>query len=67
MQVSRDPTCSSSSSGDQRLHYFEHTALGRALCRTERYIEDHAALRTLICAAVRPLLAALMREAPSTR
>lgn len=35
--------------GARRLHYFEQTAHGRTLCRTERFVEDHAALAALIC------------------
>ena len=38
--------------GERRLHYFEQTGQGRALCRTERYIEDHAGLRSLITEGV---------------
>jgi ectoine hydroxylase-related dioxygenase (phytanoyl-CoA dioxygenase family) len=45
-------------SGERRLHYFEQTEHGRALCRTERYIEDHAGLRSLITEGVLPEVAA---------
>ena len=32
---------------DRRLHYFEQTKNGRALCRTERFIEDHPGFEAL--------------------
>jgi hypothetical protein len=51
-EVSRPPA-----PGDSRLHYFEQTDRGRALCRTERYIEDHAGLGSLITAGVLPEIA----------
>lgn len=41
---------------EQRLHYFEQTDCGRMLCRTERYLEDHAELRRLICEGTIPQL-----------
>ena len=31
-----------------RLHYYEQTAAGRTLCRTERYIDDHACLKSIV-------------------
>lgn len=33
---------------ERRLHYYEQTANGKALCRTERFIEDSADLNRLI-------------------
>ena len=33
---------------EKRLHYYEQTKQGPALCRTERYCDDHAGMRELI-------------------
>lgn len=43
--------------GDRRLHYFEQTEFGRALCRTERFIEDSPPLDALITRGTLPQLA----------
>ena len=48
----------------QRLHYYEQTEHGPAICRTERYLDDHDALRALITKGGIPSTAAeLLGEA----
>ena len=48
---------------DRRLHYFEQTENGRALCRTERFIEDHAGFEALITRGIlRELAGELLGE-----
>jgi len=42
---------------DRRLHYFERTAEGRALCRTERFLDDHPQLGRLITTGLLPAVA----------
>ena len=41
----------------QRLHYFEQTQAGRALCRTERFLEDHEVLSRLVTEGALPTIA----------
>lgn len=48
----------------QRLHYFEQTASGRALCRTERFVEDHAAVASLTSEGLVPQIAAELLGEP---
>ena len=43
---------------DRRLHYFERTSTGRALCRTERFLDDHPQLGQLITSGALPTVAA---------
>ena len=50
--------------GAQRLHYFEQTSAGRALCRTERFLEDHPALAELMTQGTLPLMAAELLGEP---
>lgn len=44
--------------GDQRLHYFEETENGPAICRTERFLADHEGLHRLLQFGTLPDLAA---------
>lgn len=51
------------SNDDSRLHYFERTEHGRTLCRTERFIEDHAGFEALTTRGVlRELASELVGE-----
>jgi ectoine hydroxylase-related dioxygenase (phytanoyl-CoA dioxygenase family) len=50
--------------GERRLHYFEETAAGAAICRTERFLDDHHALRRLITEGTLPALAAGLSGEP---
>jgi hypothetical protein len=46
--------------GEQRLHYFEETANGPAICRTERFLADHQGLHRLLQFGTLPELAAAL-------
>ena len=59
-EISRAPA-----DGDQRLHYFEETPSGPAICRTERFLDDHAELARFMTAGVLPDIAAA--SAPARR
>lgn len=49
--------------GARRLHYYEETPRGPALCRTERFLEDHRELCELMTAGLLPgLVSALAGE-----
>lgn len=46
--------------GDQRLHYFEETEHGPAICRTERFLADNAGLHRLLQFGTLPEIAAAL-------
>ena len=41
---------------EQRLHYYEHTSHGKVLCRIERFLDDHSALRGVILEGSIPVI-----------
>ena len=45
---------------EQRLHYYERPAQGKTLCRVERFLDDHAQLRSLIMEGTLPMIAATL-------
>ncbi|MBC7779355.1 MAG: phytanoyl-CoA dioxygenase family protein [Proteobacteria bacterium] len=61
-----DEIAAAAGPGNSRLHYYEQTATGEALCRTERYIEDHAALAAMITRGTLPALAGELIGEPAT-
>lgn len=50
--------------GDRRLHYFEETEAGPAICRTEGFLDDHEELRRLITEGALPALMAALSGEP---
>lgn len=46
--------------GEQRLHYFEETESGPAICRTERFLADHEGLHRLLQFGTVPEIAAAL-------
>jgi ectoine hydroxylase-related dioxygenase (phytanoyl-CoA dioxygenase family) len=45
---------------EQRLHSYERTAQGKTLCQVERFLDDHAQLRSLITEGTLPMIAATL-------
>jgi len=44
----------------RRLLYYERTAQGKALCRVERFLDDHPQLRSLIVQGTLPMIASTL-------
>lgn len=45
---------------ERRLLYYERTAQGKSLCRVERFLDDHASLRSLIVEGTLPMIASTL-------